>query len=573
MPVHNSEIAGMFNRLADLLEIEGANPFRVRAYRNAARMIEGFSTSMADAVKEGSDLSALPNLGKNLAEKIKTVVETGMLPALEEVEGRIPKALSELMEIAGLGPKRVAKLYKELEIRSLEDLKAAVDGGKVRDLEGFGAKTEDAIRTGIERLSEGKKRTKLLVAEEIVQPLLAYLGETEGVKDIEVAGSYRRRRETVGDLDVLVSCKKGSRVMDAFANYDEVDQVVSHGSTRSTVLLRSGMQVDLRVVPQVSYGAALQYFTGSKAHNIAVRKLAVRRKLKINEYGVFEGDKRVAGKTEEDVYRRVGLPFIEPELREDRGEVEAARRKKLPRLVTLRDIRGDLHTHTKATDGHNTLEEMARAAAERGYDYIANTDHSQHLTVARGLDKKRLAKQLEDIDRLNERLEDIVILKAIELDILDDGRLDLPDDVLKELDLRVCAVHYKFDLSQKKQTERILRALDSPYCNILAHPTGRMLNERDPYELDLERVMAAAKEHGCFLEVNSQPSRLDLNDALCKMAKDLGVKVAISTDAHSTSNLGYMRFGLDQARRGWLEPDDIINTRPLQDLRELLKRA
>jgi DNA polymerase (family 10) len=333
------------------------------------------------------------------------------------------------------------------------------------------------------------------------------------------------------------------------------------------------MQVDLRVVPQVSYGAALQYFTGSKAHNIAVRKLAVRRKLKINEYGVFEGDKRVAGKTEEDVYRRVGLPFIEPELREDRGEVEAARRKKLPRLVTLRDIRGDLHTHTKATDGHNTLEEMARAAAERGYDYIANTDHSQHLTVARGLDKKRLAKQLEDIDRLNERLEDIVILKAIELDILDDGRLDLPDDVLKELDLRVCAVHYKFDLSQKKQTERILRALDSPYCNILAHPTGRMLNERDPYELDLERVMAAAKEHGCFLEVNSQPSRLDLNDALCKMAKDLGVKVAISTDAHSTSNLGYMRFGLDQARRGWLEPDDIINTRPLQDLRELLKRA
>jgi DNA polymerase (family 10) len=573
MPVHNSEIAGIFNRLADLLEIEGANPFRVRAYRNAARMMEGFSVSMADAVKEGKNLADLPNIGKDLGEKIKTIVETGRLPALEEVERRTPKALSELLEITGLGAKRVARLYKELKIRSIEDLEKAVERGKVRDLEGFGAKTEEAIRTGIERLSGTTKRTRLLVAEELVGPLVAYLRKTEGVKDVEVAGSYRRRRETVGDLDILVTRKKGAPVMPAFVAYDEVNQVVSHGSTRSTVILRSGMQVDLRVVPQVSYGAALQYFTGSKAHNIAVRKLAVQKDLKINEYGVFKGDKRVAGKTEEEVYHRVGLPYIEPELREDRGEIEAATKQALPRLVALKDIRGDLHTHSKASDGHHTLREMAEAAAALGYDYIANTDHSQRVTVARGLNKKRLSEQLKEIDRLNRKLETIVILKAIELDILDDGRLDLPDDVLKELDLRVCAVHYKFNLSREKQTERILRAMDSPYFNILAHPTGRMINEREPYELDLERIMVAAKERGCFLEVNGQPSRLDLNDALCKMAKEAAVKIAISTDAHSTSNLDYMRLGIDQARRGWLGPDDVINTRSLRDLRELLKRT
>jgi DNA polymerase (family 10) len=339
------------------------------------------------------------------------------------------------------------------------------------------------------------------------------------------------------------------------------------------VILHSGMQVDLRVVPQVSYGAALQYFTGSKAHNIAVRKIAAKKQFKINEYGIFQGEKRVAGQTEEEVYRRVGLPYIEPELREDRGEIEAAKEHRLPRLVTVEDIRGDLHTHTKATDGYHTLGEMARAAAERGYEYLANTDHSKHVTVARGLDKERLVRQLRDIDKLNEQLDGIVILKAIELDILEKGDLDLPDDVLKDLDLRVCAVHYKFDLSRNKQTERILRAMDNPYFNILAHPTGRMLNERDPYELDLERIMEAAQERGCFLEVNAQPSRLDLNDTFCKMAKDMGVKVAISTDAHNKSNLDYMRLGVGQARRGWLGPEDVINTRSLKDLKQILKRA
>jgi DNA polymerase (family 10) len=573
MPVHNSEIAGMFSRLADLMEIEGANAFRVRAYRNAARVIDGLSLSLADAVKDGKDLSELPNIGKDLAEKIGIIVETGKLPLLEEVEGRVPKALSQLMEIAGLGPKRVEALYRELDINSLDDLKRAVERGEVRKLGGFGAKTEESIKAGIERLAASEKRTKLVNAEEIVTPLLAYLKQTEGLSDIEVAGSYRRRRETVGDLDILVTCKQNASVMDRFVGYEDVDEVISHGETRSTVILHSGMQVDLRVVPQVSYGAALQYFTGSKAHNIAVCKIAAKKQFKINEYGIFQGEKRVAGQTEEEVYRRVGLPYIEPELREDRGEIEAAKEHRLPRLVTVEDIRGDLHTHTKATDGYHTLGEMARAAAERGYEYLANTDHSKHVTVARGLDKERLVRQLRDIDKLNEQLDGIVILKAIELDILEKGDLDLPDDVLKDLDLRVCAVHYKFDLSRNKQTERILRAMDNPYFNILAHPTGRMLNERDPYELDLERIMEAAQERGCFLEVNAQPSRLDLNDTFCKMAKDMGVKVAISTDAHNKSNLDYMRLGVGQARRGWLGPEDVINTRSLKDLKQILKRA
>lgn len=573
MAVSNSEIANMFNRLADLLEIEGANPFRVRAYRNAARIIDGLSLGLAEALKEGRDLTEIPNIGQDLADKIRTIVETGKLPLLEEVEQRTPRALSELMAIDGLGPKRVKTLYRELDIDSLEQLKQAVQSGKVRTLEGFGAKTEERIRAGIERLSGQEKRTKLSNAEEIVTPLLKYLKACQGVKEVEVAGSYRRRRETVGDIDVLLTCKKSSPVMSRFLEYGDVSEVVSQGETRSTVMLRSGIQVDVRVVPQVSYGAALQYFTGSKAHNIAVRKLAGGKKLKINEYGVFKGDERVAGKTEEEVYRRVGLTYIEPELREDRGEIEAAKRGKLPHLVTVNDIRGDLHTHSKVTDGHHTLEEMARAAAQRGYDYIANTEHSKHLTVVGGLDAKGLARQIKAVDRLNERLDDIVVLKAIELDILEDGSLDLSNDILKDLDLRVCAIHYKFDLSREKQTKRVLRAMDNRYFNILAHPSGRMINERDPYPIDLEKILEGAKARGCYLEVNAQPSRLDLNDVFCKLAKDIGVKVAISTDAHSTSNLAYMRFGVGQARRGWLEPADVINTRNLNDLKRLLKRS
>lgn len=572
MPVHNSEIAELFNRLADLLEVENANPFRIRAYRNAARVVGGYSKSMADLLAEGQDLSKLPGIGKDLADKIKTITETGRLPLLEQVQARTPATLSELMKIEGLGPRRVKILYEQLHITGPEDLKRAARSGQIRELEGFGRKTEEMILYRVEHFSDEEKRTRLPDAEEIAKPLLAYLQETKGVKDVTMAGSFRRRKETVGDLDILVTATKDSPVMDQFVNYDEVNELVSKGQTRSTVVLRSGLHVDLRVVPQTSYGAALCYFTGSKAHSIAIRKMAIKQGYKINEYGVFKNDKRLAGKTEQDVYRQIGLSYIEPELRENRGEIEAAKEDRLPKLVTLDDIRGDLHCHTQASDGQNSLEDMASAAKAKGYEYLAITNHSRHLAVAHGLDATRLLREIERIDRLNETLDGIVILKAIEVDILEDGSLDMPDSVLRQLDLVVGAVHYKFNLSRRQQTERILRAMNNPCFNILAHPSGRLINERAPYEVDLEKIISAAKECGCFLEVNAQPARLDLTDNDCMLAKEMGLKVAISTDAHSTGNLDHMRFGVDQARRGWLEADDVLNTRTLDDLRRLLRR-
>lgn len=570
----NAEIAGMFNRLADLLEIEGANPFRVRAYRNAARRVSSMSRSMADLVAQGKDLSELPDIGEDLAEKIEIIVKTGRLPLLDEVGQRTPAALSDLMKIGGLGPRRVRALHRELGIESAEDLKRAATQGRIRALEGFGPKLEQTILSRLGSVPGSKgKRHRLIDAEAVAEPLVAYLRETDGVSEITVAGSFRRRRETVGDLDILVVARKGTPVMERLMAYDEVAEVISRGMTRSTVILRSGMQVDLRVVPRNAYGAALHYFTGSKAHNIAVRRLAVGRGLKHNEYGVFRGEERIAGRSEKQVFSSVDLPYIEPELRENRGEIEAAARGGLPKLVTLDDIRGDLHCHTRATDGRDSLDAMVEAARERGYAYVSINDHSRRVAVAHGLDEKRLFAQIRAIDRLNEKLDDIVVLKSIEVDILADGSLDLPDDVLRELDFTVCAVHYGFNLSRRKQTERLLRAMDNPHFNILAHPGGRLIGRRDPCNMDMERVMKAAAERGCFLELNAQPDRLDMDDSACRMAREMGVRVAISTDAHHTADLDLMRFGIGQARRGWLEPGDVINTRPLRGLRRLLKRC
>jgi len=572
MPESNADIARRFNRLADLLEIDGANQFRVRAYRNAAQTIRVQSRSMADMVARKEDLSRLPDIGDDIADKIKGIVETGRLPVLEEIEERVPGELSDMMKLEGLGPKRVKALYEELRIAGFDDLEDAARAGRIRELSGFGRKTEESILRRLEAWSGQERRTLLAEAEQVAEPLLEYLQDSKGVKRLTIAGSYRRRKETVGDLDILATAMKGSDIIDRFVAYEDVAEVVSHGTTRSTVHLKSGMQVDLRVVPEVSYGAALHYFTGSKAHNIALRTIAQKRKIKINEYGVYKGEKRVAGKTEEEVYGHFKLAWIPPELRENHGEIEAAGKDRLPDLVTLKDIRGDLQMHTTGSDGQNDLKEMARAAAELGYDYIAITDHSRHVTVANGLDEKRLRKQIEAIERLNDELEDIVILKSIEVDILEDGTLDLPDSVLKELDLTVCSIHSGFSLPRKKQTERVLRAMDNRCFNILAHPTGRLIGERDPYEIDIERVMEAAKESGCFLEVNAQPVRLDLDDAACRMARDMGLKLSVSTDAHSADGLANMRFGIDQARRGWLAADDVINTRSLSKLRALLKR-
>jgi DNA polymerase (family X) len=543
MTVHNADVARILDRLADLLEIEGANPFRVRAYREAARVVGDLPQEVSALIAAGKDLSELHGIGKDLAGKISEIVETGHLMLLEETERRVPEGLLELLALAPLGPKRVKTLHDQLGIKGLADLEAAAKAGRIHDLRGFGPKMEERLLDALAHHVKEEPRLLLAAVEGVAQDLVQHLSQATGVAKVVVAGSYRRRRETVGDLDIMVTATRDSDVMDRLVRFEEVAEILGHGRTRSTVRLRSDLQVDVRVVPEASYGAALHYFTGSKAHNIRVRSRGVERGLKINEYGVFRKDGvQIAGRTEADVYAQVGLPYIEPELRENRGEIEAALEGRLPKLITLADIKGDLHAHTTETDGRATLEEMAEGARAKGYRYLAITDHSQRVAMARGLDAKRLARQITAIDRLNGRLKGIVILKGIEVDILEDGTLDLPDAILKDLDLRVCSVHYNLNLSQEKQTERIIRAMDSRYCDIIGHPTGRLLNKRGPFEVDLERVMRAALERSCFLELNAQPDRLDLNDAHCKMAKELGLKVAISTDAHSVANLDLMRF-------------------------------
>lgn len=572
MAIHNIEIADIFDTLANLLEIEGANPFRVRAYRNAARVISGLGRNISEMVANDEDLTELPGIGQDLAGKIRTIVKTGRLPLLKQIEAKTPAILNELLKIEGLGPKRVKMLYQKLKIKSISGLKSAITSGKLRKLRGFGEKIEQKILQGIQTRETYGQRARLADVFPIVDALLQYLGKVKGVKKVDCAGSFRRRRETVGDLDILAAADNGEKVIRRFVTYDEVSSIVSEGTTKAAVILHSGIHVDLRVVEKDSYGAAMVYFTGSKAHNIAIRKIAVKKKLKINEYGVYKGRKLIAGKTEEDVYRQAGLPYIEPELREDHGEIEAAKNHALPELVSLNDIRGDLHCHTNATDGKASLEDMVKAAEELGYEYLAITDHTQHLAMTRGQDKKAVLAQIRAIDKLNAKLKKIVVLKSAEVDILENGELDLPDDVLKELDLTVCSIHSRFNLPQGKQTERIIRAMDNPYFNILGHPTGRLINERQPYALVIERIMSAAKERGCVLELNAQPARLDLNDTYCKMAKDMGVKIAISTDAHAVSQFGFMKFGVFQARRGWLEKGDVINTCSLTGLKKLLKR-
>jgi len=569
--IQNSEIAGMFEQLADLLEIREENPFRIRAYRNAARVIRGHPKLMSGLVDAGADLSELPGIGKDLAGKIETILRTGKLPLLEQVRARVPTPLVELTRIEGLGPKRAKRLYRALKIRSLEDLQRAARSGRIRELEGFGARTEQLIAQRAARAVSAERRLALADAEGTAGPLVEYLRRASGVRAVEVAGSFRRRRETVGDLDVLVSAVRGAAVMEELVTYDDVVEVVSKGTTRATVRLRSGLQVDVRVVPPVSFGSALHYFTGSKAHNVAVRRLAMAKGLKLNEYGVFRDGRRIGGRTEQEVFAAVGLAYIPPELREDRGEIEAAGRRQLPALVELKHIRGDLHCHTRASDGRDTLEAMAKAAAAHGYEYLSINDHSRHVTVAHGLDSRRLQQQIRAIDRLNEKLQGVVVLKSVEVDIRDDGSLDLPDRVLKQLDFTVCAIHYGFGRSRAKQTERILRAMDHPCFSILAHPTGRLINAREPYDIDLERILEAARERGRILELNAQPDRLDLDDRACRMAREARVRVSISTDAHSTTDLDLMRFGVGQARRGWLEPGDVINARPLAELRRLLR--
>jgi DNA polymerase (family 10) len=561
----------MFDQAAELLEIKGDNPFRARAYRRAARVVETLPQSITNLLKAGGVLSELPGIGKDLAGKIADIARTGKFDLLTSLKRELPGEIGEIAALLGLGPKRVKLLVEKLGVRTIEDLRRAAKAGRLHETRGLGAAVEKKVLAALAKPA-AEKRFKLAVAEAEAEAVSQALRREIDEGEVVVAGSYRRRRDTVGDLDILVTGRNGAKIGNKLAAYENVAEVTAHGPTRTAVILRSGLQVDLRVVPPESYGTALLYFTGSKAHNIALRGIANEHGWKLNEYGLFKGDKAIAGATEEEIYSKLGLAYVPPELREDRGEIALAQKDQLPRLVKLADMRGDLHVHSTWSDGNASIADMAAAAKARGYEYIAITDHSRRVTVAQGLDARRLSQQIAEIDRLNEKLDGITVLKGVEVDILADGKLDLPDTILSRLDIVVASVHYHFDLTAAAQTERIIRAMDNRHLSILGHPTGRLIGEREPYALDFDRVIAAARERGCFLEINAQPERLDLNDIHVQMAKDKGVRLAISTDAHSADSLAYMRYGIDQARRGWLTDSEVINTCTLAQLRKLLKR-
>lgn len=573
MGMHNRDIAAYFSRLADLLEIDGDNPFRIRAYRHAAQTIAELSRSLTELVAAGEDLTAYPGIGDEIADKIATLVETGRLPALDEIARRIPPELSDLMQIKGLGPKGVKALYDHFRIDSLDELEQAARAGKVRALSGFGAKKETALIEGIERLKgSATRRTRIDAAAALGEPLRDWLAQAPGAEIVELAGSYRRRRETVGDLDIVVACSDGAALMDRLIAYTDIDEIVSHGHTRSTVILGGGLQIDVRAVERASFGAALLYFTGSREHNIALRQRAVDRGWKLNEYGLFDGDTAIAGADEEGIYRALGLVWVAPELREAHGEIEAAEANSLPQLIIVDDLRGNLHGHTNWSDGRDTLEDMAAAARARGYDYLAITDHGPRVRVANGLSAERLYQQAEAIDALNERLDDLTLLKGCEIDILADGQLDLPDEVLAKLDLVVCSIHFNLRLSRDEQTERVLRAMDNPHFMIWGHPTARELGKRDPIDIDIERCIDAAAARGIALEINAQPKRLDLSDSHARLGLERGCWLSINTDAHRAENLDLVSYGVDQARRAWCPPDRVLNTLALTDLRKQLRR-
>jgi DNA polymerase (family 10) len=585
MSVRNVEIAEIFEKLADLLAIKGENQFRIRAYRNAARTISGLQSGVRELVEQGEDLSDYEGIGKAIAEKIVEIVETGKLSKLEEVTAEIPEGLLDLLRIPELGPRRVKELYNELGITSIDALASALEDGRVRELEGFGEKLEQSLLSQVKSMRDREEERRLLLpaAEEVAEDMVSYLRKHADVKRITVAGSYRRRKETVGDLDILVvaggdaaasgGSAGGAGIMDVFTGHEDVRRISMKGETRSSVVLRSGVQIDLRLLEADSYGSALQYFTGSKEHNIAVRRVAQEQGLKVSEYGIFRGDEQVAGAEEDEMYTTLGLAWVPPELRENRGEVEAARGGHMPELVTLDDIRGDLHSHTNASDGRFSVEEMAEAAQARGYEYLAVSDHSKRLTVAHGLDEDRLARQVDHIAELNESFDGFRLLSSIEVDILDDGRLDLSDEILARLDLVICSIHSGLNKTEEKQTERIIRAMDNPYCSIIAHPTGRLLGSRDAYPVNMQRLLEAAAERGVSFEINAQPERLDLRDEDAHAARELGIKISIATDAHAPAHLAFMRYGVEQARRGWLQAADVLNTRPWSELGPLLKRG
>lgn len=584
--MENLDVARTLTELADLLEIQGASPFRIRAYRNAVNTINSLSQPLKDMVAAGEDLTELPGVGKSVAKYIGEFLTSGSISRLEEVSAEFPRSLVQLMRLDGVGPKKARKLFEELDVRTVDDLAAELEAGRVQTLDGFGVKSAAKILDAIEDHKKHTGRFQIRETERLIAGLLEHMQSAPGVARIELAGSLRRRKETIGDVDILAELEgDGTPVVDHFVSFSGAQRVVGAGSTKGSIVLHSGLQVDLRVIPSRSFGAALQYFSGSKEHNVAVRSRAVRQGLRVNEWGVFrvpeteddepigkEDGERLAGDTEQSVYEVLGMSWVPPELRENRGEVEAACEDELPELVSLEDIRGDLQMHSTWSDGKASVEEMARSCLERGYEYFALTDHSQAMAMVQGLTPERAREQWAEIEQVQELVPGIRILKSVEVDILKDGSLDMPDDVLEQLDVLVISVHSFMDQNKKTMTDRVLRAMQHPSADILAHPTGRIINRREPFELDVEAVLEAAADLSVAVELNANPNRLDFSDVHVHRAKELAVPVVISTDAHSLRGLADMRFGVDQARRGWLEASDVLNTRSVEEMMGWLGR-
>ncbi|MCA8999061.1 MAG: DNA polymerase/3'-5' exonuclease PolX [Planctomycetaceae bacterium] len=568
----NRSIAKLFEETAELLELQGANPFRIRAYRNAAKSVLDLSEALSDlAQRSDVDLTKISGIGKDIAFKIHQLLEDGTFPLLEELREEFPADLLKILRLPGVGPKKARVLYDELSIQSVDDLKAAAQAGKVAELKGFGKKTEQSILAGLEELAEEETRFLISTARESADAIVESLQQLEEVKHAMVAGSCRRRKETCGDLDVLVTTSDPEAAMECLATHERVEKVLQRGETKQRVKLDSGIELDLRVVPPESYGAALQYFTGSKEHNIVIRRRAQDRGYKLNEYGLYDGDRLVAGKTEEEVYAAVDLPWIPPELRENRGEIELAEQGKLPELLTLADIRGDLHMHTTATDGTASIREMIEGARERGLEYIAITDHSQRVSMANGLDANRLRAHWKEIRKIREEYSDIEVLCGIECDILEDATMDLPDDVLAEGDWVIAVLHYGLRQPREQIMKRLLNAVKNPYVSLIGHPCGRLVGRRSAADVNFPELFKAAADHGVMMEINANPHRLDLDDIQAAAAKDHGIPIVINTDAHSPENLDLMEFGVDQARRAGLSSADVANTRAFREFRKLIR--
>ena len=572
MPRSNDDVARVLTEFADLLAIVADDPFKPRAYEKAARAIGGFPDDLRDLDEAG--IHAIPNVGKSIAEKVRSVLDTGTFPELEELRAQVPSGVRAMTAVPGFGPKKAMVVYRELGIDGLEELVAAARDGRLRGLKGFSAKTEENVLQAVQRAQRHTGRVTIDVATGVAEALLQRLRAIPDVRRADLAGSLRRMAETIGDVDLVVASGSPAPIMDAFTGYEDVEQILARGETKSSVVTRSGLQVDLRVIPNEAWGAAMIYFTGSKAHNVRIREMAVRKGLKLNEYGLFEveSDALIAAETERDVYERLGLPFIEPTLREDRGEIEAALAGELPQVVTLKQMRGDLHTHTDLTDGVATLEQMLAAAAAKRYAYYAVTDHAPNLAMQRMTDEKMLAQRAK-LRALQERYPRMTLLHGTELNIDPDGAVDWPASFLEGFDLTVASIHSHFTQSREAMTRRMIRAMENPDVNVIGHPTTRKIGRRDPVDLDLDAVFEAAARTGTALEIDAYPDRLDLRDEHVRRARRYGVRFSIDTDAHAVGHLDAMRYGIGVAQRGWLTKDDVIDAWPLSKLRRFLRKG